>query len=375
MSTTTPLQSATLRDFQPIGSLSEIRLQELAALCYVERVSKHLDPFRVQPLAGKTVYLLRGELALTQPDGGAVVLVGGSEEARLPLGRRAAFSGAKAITDVELIRIDDDLIDIMMTWDQLADLERATLGDAPSRIGDAIRPVAPVREARPQEEGGDWRLLTGLFSINNLRYGAFSKLPSAHIAELLKRFTRRPVRRGEVVVREGDDGDRYYVIEQGRCQVTRRVGGVEMKLAQLKVGDAFGEEALLSDGKRNASVTMLTDGSLLALAKSDFVELLQRPLLKEIGLADAQARVERGGQWIDVRYPSEFQFDRIPGALNIPLSEVRNAAGILDTSRDYIVYCQSGRRSSAAAFLLAQRGHNAFVLSGGLPAYTEARTR
>jgi rhodanese-related sulfurtransferase len=369
MNALNPVQSLTLRQFQPIGSLSETRLQELAALCYVERVSKHLDPFRIQSLTGKTVYLLRGELALTQADGGAIVLVGGSEEARLPVGRRSGIAAAKAITDLELIRIDDELIDIMMTWDQLAEVEQDHASAVPSG-----RPADAPAADRGTARRGDWRLLTGLFSMNNLRYGAFSKLPSAHIAELLTRFTRHPARRGEAVVREGEEGDFYYVIEQGRCQVTRKVGGVDMKLAQLKAGDAFGEEALLSDGKRNASVVMLADGSLLRLAKSDFIELLQRPLLKEVDLADARGKAARGGQWIDVRYPSEFQFDKIPGALNIPLAEIRNAAGILDRSRDYIVYCQSGRRSSAAAFLLAQRGYNAYVLRGGLAAYAESRT-
>jgi rhodanese-related sulfurtransferase len=63
---------------------------------------------------------------------------------------------------------------------------------------------------------------------------------------------------------------------------------------------------------------------------------------------------------------SEFQYDKLPGAINIPLSEIRNAFGALDTSKEYVVYCQSGRRSSAAAFLLAQRGYNIYLLDGGL---------
>jgi len=67
-----------------------------------------------------------------------------------------------------------------------------------------------------------------------------------------------------------------------------------------------------------------------------------------------------------VRYPSEYQYDKFPGAINIPLSEVRNAVGVLDRQREYVLYCQSERRSAAAAFLLAQRGYRAFLLAGGL---------
>src|SRR3990172_10554505 len=103
----------TLKRLQPVGSLSEERLRELADLCYVESVSRNLDPFRTRSIAGQTVYLVRGELALSYPDGASIVLVGTSEDARHPLGRRGAmFASAKAITDVELVRIDDDLLDI-----------------------------------------------------------------------------------------------------------------------------------------------------------------------------------------------------------------------------------------------------------------------
>ena len=346
---------ATLKQFQPIGSLSDLRLAELAALCYVERVPKEADPFHDQPITGKSVYLLRGELALWQADGAQTMIIGGSEEACSPIGRRRPFTSARAITDIELIRLDDDLIDIMLTWDQLAAVE-ITSPPPPER----------KRSGAQRAEGGDWRLMTGMFSLKNLQFGAISRLPSAHIGKLLGRFERVEIKRGVVVIREGDDGDCYYVIENGRAQVTRKVGGVEMKLAQLKAGDAFGEEALLSEGKRNATVTMLADGVLLRLSKAHFDELLKKPLLKEIGLTEASEKVTAGAQWVDVRYPSEFQYDKLSGAMNIPLSEIRNAAGILDLDREYVIYCQTGRRSSAAAFLLAQRGFQAFVLDGGL---------
>jgi rhodanese-related sulfurtransferase len=353
MSTEHPLSSQTLRELQPIGSLSSARLDELAKVCYVERVGRQLDPFRVQPLKGKTVYLLSGELALAQHDGGAYVLVGGSEEARFPIGRRIPFISARAITDVELVRFDDELIDIMATWDQLAEVEVKDEPSEPEQVSPHVR---------------DWRLMTGFFSIKNLKHGNFARLPPGQIATLMTRFERLDVRRGEVVVREGSEPDYYYVLETGRAQVTRHVGGVEMKLAQMKAGDAFGEESLLSGGKRNASVTMLADGTLLRLPRLDFEEYLKKPLLKIIARTDAEQKVAEGGQWIDVRYPSEYHFDKLSGALNIPLAEIRNAAGILDPQREYIFYCQTGRRSAAAAFLLAQRGFKAYALAGGLAA-------
>jgi len=205
-----------------------------------------------------------------------------------------------------------------------------------------------------------------MFSVSNLKYGTFASLPSPHIEELLSRFRRINVRKGEIIIREGAEGDFYYVIETGRSKVERMVGGVVMLLADLKGGDAFGEEALVSEAKRNATVTMKSDGVLLRLAKTDFNELLREPMLHRVSAEEGRQKIAGGGQWIDVRYPSEYQYDKLPGAINVPLSEVRDMFAVLDKSKEYVVYCQSGRRSAAAAFLFAQRGFKVWLLEGGL---------
>jgi rhodanese-related sulfurtransferase len=352
------VSAETLKALEPIRSLSAARLQELAERCRLSTARASVDPFAATGTAGDAVYLLRGELALTYEDGANVVLVGGTEDARHPLGRRGRFVAAKAITDVELLRIDEDLLDVMATWDQAAAADAT--GD-PGASGEAELSLA------------NWSIMSGMFSVSSLKYGAFSQLPSAHIDELLKKFQRIEVRKGEVVIREGAEGDFYYVIESGKCKVERMVGGVPMLLAELKSGDAFGEEALVSEAKRNATVSMKTDGALLRLDKNDFIELLREPLLRRISMDEARRKVMSGGQWVDVRYPSEYQYDHMPGAISVPLSEIRNAFGLLDREREYVLYCQSERRSAAAAFLLAQRGYRAFLLAGGLWA-TRGRT-
>ena len=115
----------TLKVLDPMSSLSESRLKELADLCFIEPVPRSADPFHLLSIAGQAVYVVRGELALAYAQGNSEVIVGGSAEARHPLGKRRDFSSAKAITDVQLIRIDDDLLDIMLTWDQVALQEQA----------------------------------------------------------------------------------------------------------------------------------------------------------------------------------------------------------------------------------------------------------
>lgn len=333
-----------LRAFEPLASLSDERLGELVRFCHDESVPSGGDPFSRPELAGQTVYLLSGELRLSHPDGTVEVIVGGCETAQRPLPKDPA-QRARAITDVEMLRIDAHLLDVMLTWDQLS----------------------VQASAQPPSAGHtDWRTLAGAIPLERLVSGVFSRLPPANIDALLRRFERLPCRAGEVVLREGDEGDYYYLIESGRCEVRRRVGGADLSIAELKAGDAFGEEALVSGGPRNATVLMRTDGILLRLGKADFVELLREPLLRRLARADAERRVAAGAVWLDVRFPAEFRHDRLPGAINVPLNEIRNAIGLLDAQKEYVVYCQSGRRSSAAAFILSQHGYRAAWLEGGL---------
>lgn len=341
-----------LKRLEPLDALSSDSLRELSRMCYAEKVSRNLDPFRLKGLHGQAVYLVRGELKVDYPDASSEILVGGTEAAIHPLDKRKpAITGAKAITDVELIRIDEEVLDIMLTWDQLA---------GPPSAGKGAKKAAEATERT------DWRTLSGMFAAENLTQGVFASLPPANIETLLMRFQRIKAPRGEVVIRQGEEGDFYYIIERGRCIVSRSVGGASMELAELKAGDAFGEEALVANARRNATVTMKTDGVLLRLAKDDFVSLLKEPLIHRIGRREAERKVAAGAVWLDVRFPAEYNADKLPGAINIPLNEIRNLFGALDRQKEYIVYCQSGRRSSAAAFLLSQRGFKAYLLDGGL---------
>ena len=349
----TPEQLSVL---DPLGTLSSSRLRELAEVAVVERAARGSDPLAARKGKAQLVFLLRGEILLMFEGGGTLVVVGGMGEGRHPLNRgKPPIGRARAISELELVSVDDEVLDILVTFNQVAAGDSA----AGSVMGQAVR--------------SDARLVSGIFSLSNLRDGVFAQLPAARIEELLARFERVDAKRGDVMIREGEEGDYYYVIESGRCQVDRLVGGVRVSLAELKSGDAFGEEALASETRRNATVTLATDGRLLRLGKHDFKKLLGEPLLQRVGYGEGLERVARGASWLDVRYPSEYRYDRLPGALNVPLNEVRNSFPVLDHTREYIVYCQSGRRSSAAAFLFAQHGFRVCLLEGGLRAAGRGR--
>jgi rhodanese-related sulfurtransferase len=330
----------------PLAGLSRERLAELAEATLIERAARGADLLAGRARPGPSLFLLAGEVLLGFEAGGTLVVVGGTEETRQALNRRKErVARARAITDVDLLVVEDELLDVLATWDQVA----------AARAPDAVA--------------------SGAFSLSSLRAGVFAQLPPAHIDELLRRFERVNAARGEVVIREGDEGDYYYVIQSGRFQVERLVGGADVELGELKVGDAFGEEALVAEAKRNATVTALTDGQLLRLNRPDFIELLREPLLRRIGFEEASAKVRHGALWLDVRYPSEYQYDKLPGAINVPLAEVRNMFAVLDRTKEYIAYCQSGRRSAAAAFLFAQRGFKVWLLEDGLKGVEKPESR
>lgn len=354
------VDKSILAQLDPISSLSPKRLAELADLCFVETVSRDLDPFRMNVTkSSQALYLLKGELALRFEDGSKKVLHGGSGEARQSVaGSSVGLKYALALTNLEIVRIDTDLLDIMMTWDQLAGYEKSV----PSE-------VAATESAEPGRDPADWMREISAFSAGKLQSGVFSKLPPANVEEMFRRMSSMPVNAGQTIIVQGAEGDYYYLIESGVAEVCRAVeaGYPPRILAELHEGDAFGEDALVSDNRRNATVSMKTDGVLLRLKKADFVELLQAPLVAKISPAEVEAKIASGAHllWLDVRFPSEYSFNHLPGSINVPLHEIRNFMQMLDPEKEYITCCQTGRRSSAAAFIMAQHGFKVFVLEGG----------
>lgn len=348
--------SSLLDHLEPIARLSVGRRNELAALCFIEQVNQDIDPMRMNMAkAAQAMYLIKGDLGVRYDDGRKVRLRGGTEVTKYPVNADPKITDTIALTDIEILRIDMDLLDIMMTWDQLSN------NDNPAQT---TQPNIPKKSTRSV---GDWMSETGVFSAFNLQSGIFSRLPAANVEEMFKRMTSVTVTAGQVVIRQGGEGDYYYLIQSGCAQVTRIVDTSQpaLVLAELSEGGAFGEEALVSDNKRNATVTMKTDGELLRLNKKDFVELLKAPIINQINMLEAQSRVSNGAVWVDVRLPLEYKYEHIDGAINMPLKEIRQLANSLDKNKEYILYCQTGRRSAAAAFVLTQSGVKALVLAGG----------
>ncbi|HRH89609.1 MAG TPA: cyclic nucleotide-binding domain-containing protein [Rubrivivax sp.] len=214
-----------------------------------------------------------------------------------------------------------------------------------------------------------WSFL-GAFVLPEPHLKLFHSLPLETVARAIDRLVERAVASGETIVRQGEPGDSFYVILDGEAEVwaADAADGVPRLVNSLADGDSFGEEALLAQSSRTATVTMTTPGRLLVLGKADFDALLRPPMVEEIAAPAARDMLaRREARLLDCRQPVEHAASHIAGARSLPLDGLRHDGVFsLDPDATYIVYCDTGRRSRAAAFLLYERGIRALSLVGGL---------
>ena len=335
-----------LRRFSPLDGLKRDNLAALARKVRIRELSPDQILFKEGDTEKCTIYVVSGVLELLDGSKMVAKVDGDSEKARNPVApvypRRLT---AKARGRVTYISIDSDLLDVMLTWDQTGTYEVSEL------------------QGKSDQGTEDW--MTTL-----LQTKAFHKIPPANIQAIFMRMQQINYKAGDVILRQGADGDYFYVLIRGSALVTREtpLSKEGIKLAELRVGDTFGEEALISDAKRNATVTMETDGAVMRLGKDDFNRLLNEPMLEWVSMAEAEGIISEGGHWLDVRLPSEFENQHLEGAINIPLYFMRLKISTLDKSKKYVVCCDTGRRSSAGAYILNERGFVAYVLKGGINA-------
>ena len=291
------------------------------------------------------VVVVQGELEVqrtwTAPDSGDQIMVKikRATENNVALISPASNMQVRALSAARYILIDADTVDEMLGWSQQ---------------------IASVQEVDPQIT----RRMGMVKQVN-----VFNQLPLENVRAAFGRMNARAVEARDTIITQGEKGDCYYLIDCGEADVWRTDPFTDetAMVARLGPGDAFGEEALLQDGMRNATVKMITSGKLLELKKGDFDELVQPGLVEEISPQEALDRVNNGeAEWLDCRYDMEYEDSRLPGAPLIPLDQLREQTGKLDPNTRYVVYCRSGRRSKAAAFILRERNFQAVSLTGGI---------
>jgi CRP-like cAMP-binding protein len=333
-----------LASFAPFNTLSHEYLTQVAEKANLREVSKGTIIFkRGRPFPEK-VYLVGGTVDLIDSNFQVSTINPASESRRSPLNiTQPTQVSAVAKSDVTLLAVDSDFIDLVLAWSESG-------GEDPDTPGVSLH------------DDNDW-----MSSL--LQSPLFSRLPPANIRQLFIRFSALKVQADDVIIKQGERGDYFYVLESGSAMVMDPAGKI---LAALRPGNYFGEEALVGDTTRNATVKMITPGKVMRLQKEDFRELLQEPILKFVTGEDLKKRSPElpAYQILDVRLPLERRMQAVPDSRNIPLNQLRNNLKNLDDSVTYVVTDDSGRRCDVAVHLLTQAGFDSCILRDSASYYT-----
>ena len=345
MDNTVRVYSPELDIFDKYDDFSSLSISELSGIRKIAgiiNIKKGRSPFKV---AGRNnlFYFVSGELEIKTSERSYCI----NNQTDMELLRKAFNEQGDVLSAVATRHSSVLFIDKNKFYDLLA------LASKGSYVVEDLTDVDAVNE------NADWMQLM-------LTTKLFQRIPPQNIQKLFFSFKSKTIARGIRVISEGEGGDQFYVIKKGRAVVSRKgVMGEDIEMVTLKEGDYFGEEALVGETTRNATVTMRCDGEIMCLDKNAFQQLLQAPVLQDVSTCNVKqwSDEEQAMVVIDVRLPIEFRQDKKEGRINIPLSDLRNQIPSLHEDVRYVVACDDGCRSKLGAYLLNEAGLDAYVLA------------
>ena len=201
-----------------------------------------------------------------------------------------------------------------------------------------------------------------------LKKNSVLKYAEDNIPALMACLQPLPVQAGQTVITQGEVDSDYYIISKGKCRIEQKRNGQRKNVvAELSEGDSFGEEALITEAPRNASVIILEDSVLLRMNRDDFNQFLKPSLINYLDIHQCEEKLIHGAKWIDTRQPLSHEADG--QGINIPLASARIHAGDLNKDTQYLLYCDNGKISTVVSMIFKQHGLTSFVLKGGLNEY------
>ena len=331
-----PLDEDAIKQLVPFNELLRHQFQEALKCCELLTLPPRKKLFKRGERDAYWYYLLKGSVDLLDEDFNITSFSADDPECRRALDNRPPHRFSSITTsDCEILKVDKNRLVLAITWEQAGD----------------------YRVEESDDNDVDW--MSAL-----LESDVFAKVPPANIQRLFTAFKNEERALGDVVVAEGDPGNLFYVIEHGSALVSKRSeNGVE-QVARLGPGQFFGEEALIGETTRNATVTMETDGALMYLEKDEFKSLLEQPVMNRITEQDLDAMQADSTALVllDVRLSGEFKHFHRENSINIPLNKLRQRCDNLDRSACYVVVDNAGPRAELGAYLLVKAGLQAYLL-------------
>ncbi|WP_185231404.1 cyclic nucleotide-binding domain-containing protein [Teredinibacter franksiae] len=338
------LDIQTLKRFVPFNGLEDDYLQEALSKIEVQEYGKGQMLYKRGRAVATKYFLLEGQIDLINSAFYVSTVLGDSAAANSALNSESPTlcSAVAKSPSVRVFSIEAEVLDRLTAWSQSAveegfdDFEYSTGEFEVEEVG---------------EEGGDWMAAL-------LQAPLFSKVPLTQVQELFLRFEDVSLKKGDMVVKEGERGDYFYVLVSGSARVRNRSESVDLV---VHPGQFFGEESLLGDTPRNASVEMESNGRLKRLNSEDFNALLKAPVVRYVE-SKVLDKMDKPYKLLDVKMPMEYRIQHMPGAINIPLSRLRNSLAELGRTNIYVVPDDAGSRADIAAHLLCQAGFDAVIL-------------
>ncbi|HEX7171069.1 MAG TPA: MFS transporter [Candidatus Limnocylindria bacterium] len=150
----------------------------------------------------------------------------------------------------------------------------STLGHGPVLVGSAVLVLIGALTALVLSGRGVEATSLPAATAALFEHPIFAGLPVARLESAARQLVEVPVAPGQVVIRQGDSADRFYLVGDGTLSVTQVGDEEERELRRIGRGDVFGEIGLLRGVPRTATVTAVTDGNLFALDATDFADLV-----------------------------------------------------------------------------------------------------
>ena len=227
----TQIDRKILKTLEPLNRLNPILLDELAAKSIIEEVPAGRIICRHGDSDSRQIYLLAGQIEVATAGETKTKLIKTKSALKTPIAEGSPrIVTLKAKTDSTLLHIDADLLELLMS--------------------DELEVTASSYEVNEidGDDSDDWMLTF-------LQSPAFLKLPTENIQKLLTHMDELPVKKGQIIIKQGDKDDNYYILKSGTCNVHRKPyeSAANVLLAVLPTGSGFGEEALISNGSRNAT--------------------------------------------------------------------------------------------------------------------------
>ena len=340
-------QSAVFSQFSPISALTGQFLSEVAKQARLASVPKGTMIFKRGKILADHFFLLEGDVDLINNEFGVEKVKSGSDRSRRALNTHSpTVVSAVAKTHVRYFTLNIDWLARQIALAKAppptaASSEAASHSDNPE-VGIEVGELADAK---------DWMACL-------LKSPLFTRIPWSQLQELFARFETIEVPAGERLIREGARGDYFYVLAAGSALVTNRSGSVDL---ELKEGQYFGEEALISDAPRNASVIMRSDGVVKRLSGEHFCDLVRQSVIQYLDRDSLEAQ-KKPFKILDVRLPMEFRAGHFEGSVNVPLSRLRDSLDDLGAGTLYAISDEAGPRADIGAYLLCQAGFDAVVL-------------